>query len=222
MRKNQWIHPTTPTQIYLDTLLILVTPTTFPDPRKQMLKPIAAAAAAVLTLSLSACGNTAEKVDSTSSASPTETDTTTNGAATEVELPTASGALQVTMPEGDNPPTIKVVDPEFSVKETQVKTLKEGDGPVVAADATVSVDYLGVNGRDGESFDGSYERGMAASFPLTGVVPGFAKAIAGQKVGSDVIVAMTPDDGYGSMGNPAAGIQGTDTLIFFIHINEVQ
>jgi FKBP-type peptidyl-prolyl cis-trans isomerase len=187
-----------------------------------MLKPIAAAAATVLALSLSACGNTAEKVDSTSSASPTKSDANTSSSGEDLKLPTASGALQVTMPEGDNPPVIKVVKPEYSVTETQVKTLKEGDGPVVADDATVSVDYLGVNGRDGKSFDSSYERGSAATFPLMGVVPGFAKAIAGQKVGSDVIVAMTPDDGYGAMGNSAAGIQGTDTLIFFIHINEVQ
>ena len=87
--------------------------------------------------------------------------------------------------------------------------------------ATVEVDYAGVACSTGVLFDSSYERGSAATFPLYGVVPGFAKAIAGQKVGSDVIVAMTPEDGYGTQGNPQAGIEGTDTLIFFIHINEI-
>ena len=49
---------------------------------------------------------------------------------------------------------------------------------------------MGVNGRDGTVFDSSYERGAPADFPLTGVVPGFQKAIAGQTVGSTVAVAM--------------------------------
>ena len=98
--------------------------------------------------------------------------------------------------------------------------MKEGNGPKPSATSTVSTHYHGTL-IDGTVFDSSYERGSAATFPLYGVVPGFAKAIAGQKVGSDVIVAMTPEDGYGTQGNPQAGIEGTDTLIFFIHINEI-
>ncbi|MEI2671172.1 MAG: FKBP-type peptidyl-prolyl cis-trans isomerase [Marmoricola sp.] len=189
-----------------------------------MKRSLIAATALALGLSVVACGNTAEKEDAAADATATASasgDTTSSGTAQEVTLETANGALHVTMPSGDNSPQIKVGQPPFSVKTTQVKTLKAGDGEVVPEDATVSVDYLGVNGRDGKSFDSSYERGSAATFPLYGVVPGFAKAIAGQKVGSDVIVAMTPEDGYGTQGNPQAGIEGTDTLIFFIHINEI-
>lgn len=177
-----------------------------------------------LALSVAACGNTVEKQDSpaasASSGSPSS-DAGTDAGGPEISLDTASGVLHVTMPNGDDAPQIHVTCTPYSVTATQVKTLKAGDGPVVPADATVSVDYLGVNGRDGKSFDSSYERGSAATFPLNGVVKGFAKAIAGQKVGSDVIVAMTPEDGYGTQGNPQAGIEGTDTLIFFIHINEI-
>lgn len=101
--------------------------------------------------------------------------------------------------------------------ETQVQTLKAGDGPVVADTATVSVCYMGVNGRDGTVFDSAYERGAPADFPLDGVVPGFQKAIAGQKVGSTVAVAMTSADGYPD-GQPAAGIQQGDTLVFALKI----
>jgi FKBP-type peptidyl-prolyl cis-trans isomerase len=78
------------------------------------------------------------------------------------------------------------VDAPFSVTETQVHTLQAGDGPVVAGTATVSVCYMGVHGRDGAVFDSSYERGAPVEFPLDGVVAGFQKAIAGQKVGSTV------------------------------------
>jgi peptidylprolyl isomerase len=78
---------------------------------------------------------------------------------------------------------------------------------------------MGVNGRDGSVFDNSYERGAPEQFPLTGVVTGFQKAIAGQKVGSTVAVAMTSADGYAD-GQPAAGILPGDTLVFAIKILE--
>ncbi|HSA41721.1 MAG TPA: FKBP-type peptidyl-prolyl cis-trans isomerase, partial [Mycobacterium sp.] len=95
-----------------------------------------------------------------------------------------------------------------------------GDGPVVADTATVSVCYEGVNGRDGNVFDSAYQRGAPVEFPLTNVVPGFQKAIAGQKIGSTVAVAMVPADGY-PQGEPRAGIQKGDSLIFAIKILDV-
>jgi peptidylprolyl isomerase len=109
------------------------------------------------------------------------------------------------------------VNAPFGVAATEVHTLVAGDGPIVANTATVSVCYMGVNGRDGTVFDSSYERGTPAEFPLTGVVPGFQKAIAGQKVGSTVAVAMVSADGYPD-GQPAAGIQKGDSLVFAIKI----
>ena len=52
-------------------------------------------------------------------------------------------------------------------------------------------------------------------------MPGFTKAIEGQNVGSRILVAIPPVDGYGSAGSPQAGIQGTDTLVFTIDIIDV-
>ncbi|BBX59024.1 hypothetical protein MSHO_43690 [Mycobacterium shottsii] len=49
------------------------------------------------------------------------------------------------------------------------------------------------------------------------MVPGFQKAIAGQKVGSTVAVAMTSADGYPD-GQPSAGIRPGDTLVFAIKV----
>ncbi|MGB2719317.1 MAG: FKBP-type peptidyl-prolyl cis-trans isomerase, partial [Rhodococcus sp. (in: high G+C Gram-positive bacteria)] len=59
--------------------------------------------------------------------------------------------------------------------------------------------------------------GAPVEFPLDGVVAGFQKAIAGQTVGSTVAVAVTSADGYAT-GNPAAGIEPGDSLIFAISI----
>ena len=138
------------------------------------------------------------------------------GGTPEWTLNGATGSIAVFGPAEKAAPRIDVQAP-FSVTETEVQTLKPGDGPVVADTATVLVCYMGVNGRDGSVFDSSYERGAPVDFPLDGVVPGFQKAIAGQKVGSTVAVAMTSADGYPE-GQPGAGIAPGDTLIFAIKI----
>ncbi len=139
-----------------------------------------------------------------------------DSAAPEWTLSGATGSVEVTGSTDAAAPVINVNGP-FSVTETQVKTLQPGEGPVVADNATVLVCYMGVNGRDGTVFDSSYERGAPVDFPLNGVVAGFQKAIAGQTVGSTVAVAMTSEDGYPN-GQPAAGIEPGDSLIFAIKI----
>lgn len=195
------------------------------------------ACAASLVVTLAACGSDTETPSASTSSSPVSdvftppaiTDAATddyacptaapvNPGTPEWTLPGASGSVAVTGPTDTAAPQIDVEAP-FSVSETQVHTLQAGDGPIVAETATVFVCYMGVNGRDGSVFDSSYERGAPVDFPLDGVVPGFQKAIAGQKVGSTVAVAMTSADGYPD-GQPSAGIQPGDTLIFAIKILE--
>lgn len=144
------------------------------------------------------------------------TATPTNGGTPEWTLAGATGSVAVTGSTATAAPRVDVSTP-FSVTQTQVHTLQAGDGPVVSGTAKVSVCYTGVNGRDGSVFDSSYLRGAPVDFPLTGVVPGFQKAIAGQTVGSTVAVAMTSEDGYPD-GQPSAGIRPGDTLVFAIKI----
>lgn len=182
-----------------------------------------------MALPLSACGSRTDDSAAHSSAisqvfaPPTEA--ATDGCPTaepggdgapEWTLPGAAGSVAVTGSTDKTAPRVQVATP-FTVTETQVHTLHPGDGPVVAETATVSVCYMGVNGRDGSVFDSSYQRGEPVEFALNQVVPGFQKAIAGQKVGSTVAVAMIPDDGY-PQGQPRVGIQPGDTLIFAIKI----
>ncbi|MGA8546023.1 MAG: FKBP-type peptidyl-prolyl cis-trans isomerase, partial [Mycobacterium sp.] len=111
-----------------------------------------------------------------------------DGGTPEWTLTGTTGSVAVTGSTDTTAPRVDVTAP-FSVTQTEVHTLHAGDGPVVAPTATVSVCYMGVNGRDGRVFDSAYERGSSTQFPLDGVVPGFQKAIAGQKVGSTVGVA---------------------------------
>ena len=139
-----------------------------------------------------------------------------SGGTPEWTLPGATGTLAVRGSTTTTAPSVEVGAP-FSVTQTQVKTLTAGDWPVVAPTATVSVCYMGVNGRDGSVFDSSYQRGAPVEFALDQVVPGFQKAIAWQTVGSTVAVAMVSADGY-PQGQPAAGIEPGDSLIFAIKI----
>lgn len=179
------------------------------------------AGAASLAVLLSGCGSdTSSASPSTTTqaapASPCPTATPASTGEAEWTLSGTTGSVAVTGSTDTAAPRVDVTTP-FSVSETQVHTLKAGDGPVVAGTASVSVCYMGVNGRDGSVFDSSYQRGAPANFSLDGVVPGFQKAIAGQKVGSTVAVAMTSADGY-PQGQPRAGIQPGDTLVFAIKI----
>lgn len=182
--------------------------------------------AAVLAVALAGCSDDSSSTTTTSSADAATastscpTATPAAPAAPEATFTGTTGKVEVSGSTDDAAPWIKV-DTPFSVSTTEVKTLKEGSGPAVPDAATVSVCYEGVNGRDGKVFDSSYQRGEPASFSLDGVIPGFTKAIAGQKVGSTVAVAIAPADGYPE-GQPDAGINKGDTLIFAIKVLSAQ
>ncbi|MBO0980614.1 FKBP-type peptidyl-prolyl cis-trans isomerase [Microbacterium sp. SD291] len=122
-----------------------------------------------------------------------------------VELDDA-GSPSITIPEGEAP------------AETEVATLKEGDGAVVASGDLVTVQYRGVKWSDGSEFDSSWSRDAApAQFQTTSVVTGFKLALEGQKVGSQVVVVMPPKDGYGEGEINEADLVG-ESLVFVVDI----
>ncbi|MGO1928146.1 MAG: FKBP-type peptidyl-prolyl cis-trans isomerase [Microbacterium gubbeenense] len=119
----------------------------------------------------------------------------------------------------DGEPTVTIPDDLEVPKETEVTTLIEGDGETVAEGDSVFLQYKGVKASDGEEFDSSWSRGTPTALPATagpgGVVEGFAKAMIGQKVGSQVIAVIPRAEGYG----PTEGheLQEED-LIFVVDI----
>jgi len=132
----------------------------------------------------------------------------------------ASTNLDKVTVSGDYGKAPKVsVDKPWAIDQTRTKVLKASDGPEIGEGATVTVNYFGVNGRTGKTFDESFSRGTPASFPLDQVVPGFKKGLLGQRLGSRVLIGMPGVDGYdGGGGNPQAGIEVGDTLIFVVDI----
>ncbi len=117
----------------------------------------------------------------------------------------------------DGTPTVTIPD-AAPPTELKLETLLKGDGDTVPEGATVVVQYTGLNWTTGEAFDSSWTRGEPSTFKTSQVIPGFSAAIVGQTVGSQVVVIIPPDQGYGTDGNPQAGISGTDVLVFVVDI----
>ena len=116
----------------------------------------------------------------------------------------------------DGTPTITLPDTDPPA-DLMLTVLTEGDGAVVGDGDSVTVDYLGMSWNTGEVFDESFSK-SPATFVTTGVVPGFAAALVGQKVGSTVLVTIPPIYAYGI--DPNAAQLGGQTLVFLIDIKE--
>ncbi len=117
---------------------------------------------------------------------------------------------EITLPGGEPPTELVVVD------------IVEGDGEVVPVGATVTTDYMGVSWtNDGAEFDSSWDRGEAATFPLSGVIPGWTQGIPGMKVGGRRLLIIPPDLAYGDAA-PSPDIAPGDTLVFVIDMVDFQ
>lgn len=92
--------------------------------------------------------------------------------------------------------------------------IEEGDGEKPGPNDTVTVHYKGQL-LDGTVFDSSYERGEPASFPLTGVIPGFAEGLQLFPVGSKGKLFIPGDLAYGQGQGPGGP---NATLIFDIEV----
>lgn len=139
-----------------------------------------------------------------------------------VYLPKADGADQFTDSNGlpsvvrapDGRPGVVIPDSPAPT-ELSVQTLKRGNGPVVTGDQPVRVHYTGLVWDTREVFQTTWDT-EPASLTLDAVVPGFAAALEGQTVGSQVLVVIPPDQGY---GDTAQGpIPAGSTLVFVIDI----
>lgn len=103
----------------------------------------------------------------------------------------------------------------FATKSTETKVIEEGGGEAVKAGDTVKVNYLAVNGRTGKQFDSSFAAGAPATFTLdkSSILQGFITALEQQKIGSRVLVAISPKDGFGQ-DRKELDLLADDTMVF--------
>ncbi|SMH38511.1 peptidylprolyl isomerase [Rathayibacter oskolensis] len=118
-----------------------------------------------------------------------------------------NGTPGLAKPSGDAPTDLRIAQ------------LKKGDGAVVEEGDQVVVNYTGWLWSDGSVFDSSWENGAPAVFTAAdgsttqgGVIAGFAEALIGQPVGSQVIAIIPPEDGYGDTAQD--GIPAGSTIVF--------
>ena len=195
--------------------------------------PVRVAAVLGLTASLLflfGCGDDEPATD-TASPTPAAAPTSASPSASPTPTPTpkpkeikaSNNFDKITVTGGyGKEPKVKVASP-WAIDKTRAKVLEPGKGPVVGEGQSVEVNYYGVNGRTGKKFDESFSTGQPVAFSLAQVVPGFSKGLAGQRQGSRVLIAMPGEDGYDPMGgNPQAGIEAGDTLIFVVDLVDVQ
>ncbi|WP_456844344.1 FKBP-type peptidyl-prolyl cis-trans isomerase [Cellulomonas sp. P5_C6] len=124
-----------------------------------------------------------------------------------------AGLPTVTLDADGKPSITPLTDPAPTTLVAQ--TLIKGAGAPVTADQTLTVHYTGWLW-DGTQFDSSWDRGEPATFALSGVIPGWTQGLTGQTVGSQVLLIIPPDLGYGATAS--GSIPANSTLVFVVDI----
>ena len=101
----------------------------------------------------------------------------------------------------------------------QYKVDKQGSGPKPKASDTVQVNYKGTL-LDGTVFDSSYKRGKPATFPLSGVIPGWSEALQLMPVGSKYTFWIPSKLAYGEHGGGPIG--PNSTLKFEVELLKIE
>jgi FKBP-type peptidyl-prolyl cis-trans isomerase len=133
----------------------------------------------------------------------------------DAQLPKSGMPSVVLTPEGV---------PGFSIPKTaaptelQVSTLIKGRGAVVKKGQLATVNYSGIVWSTRVKFDSSWDNGTPAQLQLTKgqTIPGMINALAGQTVGSQVLMVIPPSLAYGSQSTSL--IPANATLIFVVDI----
>jgi len=103
----------------------------------------------------------------------------------------------------------------------QYKVIKAGAGASPKDTDVVTTHYRGTL-IDGTEFDSSYTRGEPATFPVTGVIPGWTEALKRMKVGDKWQLVIPAELAYGANPRPGGPIGPNSTLIFDIELLGVQ
>ncbi len=209
-------------------------------PRARLTTAVAASTAALLVLS--ACGDDSDSdsdtagSDSSSSASSESSskdsgskDSESKKTSTTLAEPKKKDqkvleSIDVTPPTKDKGPKIKVDEP-VKVSQTTLDVLKQGKGEKTEIGDFAKVDVAMFNAKNGKPIKQSSTYGDTAAYlPLTSQpqgLSGLIKAINGQKVGTQAVAVLPPEDLFGAQGNPQFGIDGKDNVIVVFDVRGI-
>lgn len=101
----------------------------------------------------------------------------------------------------------------------QYKVIKEGTGKKPSATSQVRCNYEGTL-VDGTKFDSSYDRNEPIVFGLNQVIPGWTEGLQQMSEGSEYMLYIPYELGYGEAGAPGA-IPPCSALVFKVELIEV-
>jgi FKBP-type peptidyl-prolyl cis-trans isomerase len=101
----------------------------------------------------------------------------------------------------------------------QYEVIKMGTGEKPTTQSTVKVHYVGTL-IDGTEFDSSVKRNEPATFPVTGVIPGWTEALQLMPVGSKFKLYLPASIAYGATGAGEV-IKPYSTLVFEVELLEI-
>ena len=165
---------------------------------------------------LSACGSDGD-ADNTSQTSAGDdaaaTSIAPNGTAEDVTLTEADV-------EGSTVPALELGKTPLSVAETSIQEIEAGEGEATTAEQDVELRYLAVNGTTGEEILSTFptDETVVMSLSNPNQLPGFLNGLVGTKPGQSMILAMSPQDAFGTAGNAQLGIGPNDTVIFYVEV----
>jgi peptidylprolyl isomerase len=130
----------------------------------------------------------------------------------------ADGLPKVTLADNGKP-SIDIPKGYKAPAKLVAQPLIKGTGAKVTADQTVMAHYTGWT-TDGKQFDSSWDRGTPSSFSLQQVIPGWTEGLAGQTIGSQVLLVIPADKGYGEQGS--GSIPPNAPLVFVVDILDAE
>jgi peptidylprolyl isomerase len=101
----------------------------------------------------------------------------------------------------------------------RIKTEIQGSGPALPAGDSILGNFAIYvwSGKTHKLLDSTFTstpQVLPAQLPL----PGLAKALSGQKLGSRVLAVLPPKYAYGTQGDSSLGIKGTDTTVWVVDL----
>lgn len=188
--------------------------------RSPRIRFLAAAAAPLAFLAVTACGPDSDGADDPGTTSSPDDAAATGGPQDDL--------AEVAVEQDDGPvltwggEPFADADLPFVSQETQTEQLQAGDGAEVGAEDDVVVRYLLVNGSTGEELASTFDNDETVIFDLTdeGLIPGLRDNLPGTTAGESLLMALPALDAFGEIGSDQLGVGPEDTLVFYVEVVE--
>jgi peptidylprolyl isomerase len=132
--------------------------------------------------------------------------------------PTASSSAAVTA-TGAFGTAPKVTIPKARAGSSlTIRTLIQGTGVTLTKADVLAANYVVYTWDGTTSSEKGSTFGHGPSILPSKALPGLEAALIGKKVGTRVLAVIPPSEGFGTSGNPQAGVTGTTTLVFVVDL----